>query len=138
MLYCDDNRLIVVIELVGSDVNYDLPLFKPSMRTTLTIAKNIIKATASVLFEIFRKKMTGLPTTTTRKILKGESWGSYRLTLLNGKSELGCENFQFVYITIDHSTGRMFVNKGYPISVQNLMKNNQELSEQLNRYATSA
>ena len=132
MICSNDNGFAIVIELIGSNVYNDIPLLKPRMGLTPSFAKHVIKFTAIILFKIFCKKKCCITTGTKGEITELHSQ-RFRIALFNCGAEYCDKSFQFIYVTINHDTGDLFVTKNYPIPIKNLVKITDELNEELNR-----
>ena len=123
MICSDNNGTILVLELIGSDVNDQLRPSKPGVRFSSAIATYIIKLAATVILKILGQQERGVTARATGKFLEPDTQ-SFRIMLHNRHNRRPKERravCQFVYIRVDHRSGVVFVSADYPLDIDRAM-----------------
>ena len=131
MIGSDNNGTMLVLELIGSDVNDQFRPLKPRVRLSSAIATYIIKLAAVVILKILGQQERGVTARATGKFLEPYTQ-SFRIMLHNRHNRLPEDRravCQFVYIKVDHRSGDVFVSADYPLDINRALKLDDESSQ---------
>lgn len=121
MIHRDDDGTVLVLELIRRDVGNQAVLLKPRMSASATLAKYIVKAAMALIFKVLSKEQGRIAASPTGEVLEGDT-ERFRIALHNCRPETRGKLYQFVYVSLDHSTGELFVTKSHPISFDALVR----------------
>jgi hypothetical protein len=118
---CNDDRSILVIELVRCDVNDKFWPRQPCVPLASTLAKMVVKGAAFLLSKICREQLRGLAAGAIREDTNWEPGHTgFRIVLHNchkGLPEGGSKLAQVVYFKIHERYGDMMITAEPPVDV---------------------
>jgi hypothetical protein len=128
----NDNGQVVVLELVGCDVNDKFLPPQPRVGFTVSLAACIVKAAAFLLLKVVREKRNRLAARALWKMAKGRRTG-FRIRLHNRHPERCGQLCQLVYIAVDHRINDIFISKERPLDIEVLRQDNDLRRAELER-----
>lgn len=117
----DDNGLVVVLELIGCDVNDKFFPPQPRVAFTTALAAYVLKAAAFLLLKIVREKRHRLAARAMWKAVHGRRQG-FRIRLHNRHPERCGQLCQLVYVAVDHRIDDIFISKERPLDIDVLRR----------------
>ena len=120
----DDDGQIVVLELIGCDVNDKFFPLQPRVAFTSALAAYVIKAAAFLLLKIMREKRDRLAARAAWKAVHGRRQG-FRIRLHNRHPERSSKLCQLVYVAVDHRIDDIFISKERPLDIEVLRQSMQ-------------
>ncbi len=122
MIHRDKHGTILIIELISGYVDDKSIPFKPRMGLLFFLAAYVFKIVAFIFFKILCKKKCCVATSPTGKVSES-NYKNFRITLHNCGAETHGKLYQFVFITIDHDRGEIFVSREHPIDLDRVLDN---------------
>ena len=111
----DDDGFLLVLELVGCDVENDAIHLQPRMGLIPALAAYVFRAAVTVLFKVFCKEQRGDPAGPMRESLEDRR-KLLRITLLKRPSEPDGEIAQVAYVSFDREWRSFFIHKSPPMA----------------------
>lgn len=115
----DDDGTILVLELVGCDVNDQFAPPKPRMTTRGALAKAVVKGAAFLVTQICRQQARSVSTRASGKLAQGQRRTTgLRIILhncLDASPEFGGKCYQVTYLKVHEAIGDVLVSADYPV-----------------------
>lgn len=109
----DDDGFLLVLELIGCDVDRDAVDLQPRMGLFPKLAAYVFRAGVAVLFKVFCKEQRGHAAGPARESLEDRR-KIVRIALLKRPSKPDGEVTQVAYITFDREWRSFFIHKSPP------------------------
>ena len=122
MIFRDNHGTVLIIELISGYVDDESIPFKPRMGLVFFLAAYVFKMIAFIFFKILCKQQCCVTASPTRKVSES-NYKNFRITLHNCGAKTSGKLYQFVFITIDHDRGEIFVSREHPIDLDNVLDN---------------
>ena len=114
MIFRDNHRSFLVLELITGYINYQTRSLKPRMGAAFSFSSYVVKIAVAILRKVLRKEAGRISTSAQGKIVKSDEQECYRICLYNCGAKGGDVLEEVVYFKIDELRGEIFVNVSYP------------------------
>ena len=126
----NDDRQVVVVELIGCDVNDKFLPPQPRVAFFSPLAAYVVKAAEFLLLKVMREKKSRLAASAIWKTPQGSREG-FRICLHNRSPKRIGQLCQLVHVWVHHRINDIFISKERPLSVEAILKDNERRRAEL-------